>query len=657
MRKDVLSSIVLIVSRTCTAERLMSEAPARAGSTALVTLLLLLAIGLLVGGCGAASGDSSRTYHSELEYFKAVTEAGPVGDHQIIALLLIQYVNANQLKDGIGFFESLLAGPASQRSSQERALYLASLGALRASYADRVFLLRRSGWVNQTIDLMEEAKQMSNNQNFLVRWLTGTVYAQLPERFGKTNAARDDLLWCVDNIAQAPHLGWLREVYYYLGLLAHRNKNENEARSYLKLSGYADFDKTIILTTPYAISAEEGLAFHPKRLREIIPGRIFNLSGFEMTEYYFVVSDDGKQLISIDAGTRPDSARAAHEYLRSQRPDLPPLTTVLVTHAHWDHVGGQHYFRQLQPAVKFYARDNYERQLAIDQRTDSRASAFFGERFSMGLIADFKPDVLVSGRMQTTIGDTRVELIPISGGETVDGMFIYLPDHSVLFAGDFTMPYIGAPAVEEGNVPGLFDAIDLVVALNPQHVLHGHETLTRLWHSSTLLAHLKIQLEWLYQETLKSIAEGADRASIHHKNLIPPSMRQHPETQLPYLVMRENLINRVYDQHAGYWQLDLQGMDHLSQAELGSLLTRYLDLSDTQLARAIEKMLNSGDHELALRTASWALAQNPSSEALKAVHRRAGLKLKEKHQELSPFKFVVYSDVIHHETPMLPVTP
>lgn len=562
---------------------------------------------LLVGGCRATSGDPSRTYHSELEYFKAVTEAGPVGDHQIIALLLIQYVNANQLKDGIGFFESLLAGPASQRSSQERALYLASLGALRASYAGQVFLLRRSGWVNQTIDLLEEAKQMSNNQNFLVRWLTGTVYAQLPERFGKTNAARDDLLWCVDNISQAPHQGWLREVYYYLGLLAHRNENEDEARSYLRLSGYADFDKAIILTTPYAINAQEGLAFHPKRLREIIPGRIFNLSGFEMTEYYFIVSDDGKQLLSVDAGTRPDSARAAHEYLRSQRPDLPPLTTVLATHAHWDHVGGQHYFRQLQPAVKFYARDNYGQQLAIDQRTDSRASAFFGERFSMGLIADFKPDVLVSERMQTTIGDSRFELIPISGGETVDGMLIYLPDHSVLFAGDFIMPYIGAPAVEEGNVPGLFDAIDLVVALNPRQVLHGHETLTRLWHSSTLLGHLKIQLEWLYQETLKNIANGADRASIHHQNLIPPSMRQYPQTQLPYLVMRENLINRAYDQHAGYWQLDLQGMDHLSQAELGSLLTHYLGLSDTQLA-----------------------------------------------QELSPFKFVVYSDVIRHETPMLP---
>ncbi|MGH8579487.1 MAG: hypothetical protein ACREVK_04950 [Gammaproteobacteria bacterium] len=62
------------------------------------------------------------------------------------------------------------------------------------------------------------------------------------------------------------------------------------------------------MTTPYAVSTQEGLTFYPKRLREVVPGKVFNSSGFEMTEYYFIVSKDGKELISIDAGTRPDAA-------------------------------------------------------------------------------------------------------------------------------------------------------------------------------------------------------------------------------------------------------------------------------------------------------------------------------------------------------------
>ena len=70
----------------------------------------------------------------------------------------------------------------------------------------------------------------------------------------------------------------------------------------------------------------------------------------------------------------------------------------------------------------------------------------------------FKPDVLVDRPSELTIGGTRISLIPIVGGETPDGMFVELPDQGVLFVGDFIMPYLGAPFVEEGNLQGLLDA-------------------------------------------------------------------------------------------------------------------------------------------------------------------------------------------------------
>jgi len=50
---------------------------------------------------------------------------------------------------------------------------------------------------------------------------------------------------------------------------------------------------------------------------------------------------------------------------------------------------------------------------------------------------------------------------------------------SVMFVGDFIMPYLGAPFIEEGDFQGLLDAIDVVVEKHPQHLLHGHEPLTR----------------------------------------------------------------------------------------------------------------------------------------------------------------------------------
>jgi glyoxylase-like metal-dependent hydrolase (beta-lactamase superfamily II) len=620
-----------------------------------ITCIFLIAASLLGSGCATTDTAPYQTYHHELEYLKALHQAGSVKDPQLTAFLMQQFMNANQFQAGIAFFESLLQKNSSQLTSGQKALYLSALGVLRASRADQEPLLSRVAWVNDTVDRLENARTLTHNDNFLVRWMTGVVYAQLPDRFDKTDAAFADLQWCVDNIDKAPHSGWLREIFYQLAVLYEKTGDHKRARDYLLASGYDGFDKPITLTTPYAVNAAKGHTFYPRRLIEVVPGKVFNLSGFEFTEYNFIVSKDGKELIAIDAGTRPDSAQAAYEFLRSRVPGLPPLTTVFVTHAHWDHIGGHRYFRRLGAPVKFYARDNFRKELDIISKGTQEFpySYFFGSDFNAGFIADFKPDVTVGERTEVIVGGTRFELIPVPGGETVDGMFIHVPEHDVLFVGDFIMPYIGAPFFEEGSLPGLFEAIDTVVSLNPKHLLHGHQPLTRVFRSPALLARLKTNLQWLHQETMKDIWKWADRAAIHHRNLMPPSIYQNSEVQLPFLIMRENVINRLYDQNVGYWQRDQQGMDTLSQKEFGSLLTGYLDLSEQDLADAVEKMLESGDHELAARTTAWALTQYPSDGKLQALKENAFLKLKEKYQEFNPFKFIIYSESIRHETPQL----
>ena len=168
-------------------------------------------------------------------------------------------------------------------------------------------------------------------------------------------------------------------------------------------------------------------------------------------------------------------------------------------------------------------------------------------------------------------------------------MFIHVPEHGALFVGDFIMPYLGAPFVEEGNISGLFEAIDVAVSLNSQHLLHGHEAFTRIWSSPALLAKLKTHLQWLYRETMKGIWAGMDRAAIHHQNLMPPFIHQNPDVQLPFLVMRENVINRLYDQNVCYWQPDLQGMDHLSQEDFGFVIDALLGAFRTRVGQRHRK--------------------------------------------------------------------
>src|SRR5207248_2480866 len=290
-------------------------------------------------------------------------------------------------------------------------------------------------------------------------------------------------------------------------------------------SGYSDFDHPITLATPFSEDRASGHAFAPRRITEVVPRRIYTLSGFEFTEYYFVVSRDGHELIGIDAGTRPDFAKGAYEALQAYAPGLPELTTIFITHAHWDHVGGHSYFRALNPRPRFYARSNYQEELARELDAPGTFDKyFFGERFNLDNVRSFKPDVTIATRTELKIGGTRVELIPIRGGETHDAMFVHLPDKGVMFVGDFIMPYLGAPFVEEGDFQGLLDAIDILVAAHPQYVLHGHEPLTRNFASASMPALLKTDLIWLRQQVLSAIQRGEERGAIHQANLIPPGL-------------------------------------------------------------------------------------------------------------------------------------
>jgi glyoxylase-like metal-dependent hydrolase (beta-lactamase superfamily II) len=551
-------------------------------------------------------------------------------------------------REGIEFFSSLLKEFESRLPDRPKSLYLAAIGLLRAGYAGEVTLWNRIGWLKDTIGILEEAKRLSGGDIFLVRWISGVVYAQLPAFFNQRMVALAELTWCIENADRAPNGGWLREVYYQLASLHRLDGRTAEAKEYLRLSGYTDFGKPVTFTTAFAEDLAAGHTFSPKRISEIVPGKVYALSGYEFTEYYFVVSDDGRELIGIDAGTRPDSAREAYEALRAYALRLPELTAVLVTHAHWDHVGGHKYFRSLNPRLRFYARENYREELATVLNAPGRfGEIFFGSRFNSEDVRSFKPDTTISGQTEIRIGGTRIEFIPVQGGETRDALLIYLPDHSVMFVGDFIMPYLGAPFVEEGSLDGLLDAIDIVVQKNPRHLLHGHEPLNRLFASPTMLADLKSHLACLRDQLLAAIRRGEERASIQQANLIPPGLLTgNPDVHLPYVVMRENVINRIYDQNVGYWQPDLQGVDYLSPADRGSILIDYFGISERQLVKAIERMIADGSFELAATTLEWTKGRFAGSKSLDEVRRLTYLKLMEKYQEFNPFKFIIYSGQI-----------
>jgi len=635
----------------------------------------------------------------ELDYLNTLLEAGPAQRSTLLLVMATLYANLNKQSEGIERFEYYLKKYSGQLSPPQRSVYLSCLALLRAGRAQQMSLLQLTtqlDLIRGTLADINEAKELTKNEpdftpgaeKIIARWVSGLLQAQLPWPFGNKQIAREDLKWCEAAIKQSQEVfaatyQFLREVNYSLALVYRDAGEDDKARKYLELSGYESFDKKILTASLFSCDSagfrEGPKLFAETVVRDRIPGHLFTVSGFDMSEFNFIISEDGSELMAVDAGSRPDTTEAGYKFFEEHylakygNKPLPKLTKVFITHTHWDHAGGHMFYRSLNPDVKFYSRSSYIEVRERSAKQPPPFKWFLGVAYRNENISEYQADVLVGkqdlGReIQLQVGDyqhkifemivggTRVQLIlpHCGGGETRDGLIIYLPDYRVLHGGDFIVPWIGAPYVCEGDIDSLFGTIDMIAALDPQPqvLLYGHGLLSVSYGKVEILQKFKPHLQWLKEETLKQIYAFKDLPTIQEMNLVPPAILDpsQADVQLPYLIMREVVINRLFRQTVGYWGPQLQGVDHLSDNEFGAVFTEYLGLSDEDIAAMIDRMLRAGDHELAGKIIDWILTRRPNSKRLKQAQQAAFLKLKEKWQLIIPFKFLMYSEHINDTT-------
>jgi len=521
-----------------------------------------------------------------------------------------------------------------ERAASEpgRGLFISLEGVFQARQAGSVSLFRRVAWVNEAVAKLDRAVVLEPG---LPRYLRGVVLAGLPERFGKAGAAVEDLTWVLDNKERFP-AGLRRGAYYGLAQAYTTLGREAKAREALARSGAGRLDPAQpVFIADYSVSAQDGFRFRPPRLVELARG-VHVAQGFDFGDIGFVSTDGG--VVAIDAGTTAETARAALQAFRAVTPR--PITHVILTHAHWDHIGGLSALLESNPQV--IAQAEFASELRIVNGTGVPFRYFFGAAGS-GRRYDVRPHHLVREPETLTVGGTQFGLYPARGGETVDALLIHVPDRGALFVGDAFMPYLGAPFVAEGSAEGLFETMALIRSLQPRVLVHGHPPLTDIFTVEALPA-IEAALRELHQRVRTAVVEGRTLADLLHENILPASLREQPAGVMPYLVMRDNFVKRVYHQSTGYWKPDGEGMEVLARADWAAALDLLGGRREQSFVRSVRELGERGDDVLALKLAQLGLVRYPASEALASLRRRALDNLRLRNQQLSPFKFIIYSE-------------
>jgi len=536
--------------------------------------------------------------------------AWPGADQQTIVVLANQLMGAGRFQEGFDYFAA--------RADDTLALALA--GAFE------------SGLDGRATDAIAKLDAAAGVGLGLPQYLRGTSLARLPGCAGRAETVVADLEFVLAVKDQFPP-GLLRAAYAGLAEAYEAVGRAADAKAAGARAGQ--------LVTDLWVVPGDGLRFAPQRLVELAAG-VHVAQGYDFSDFGFVVTDDG--IVAIDAASSPEHAAAALRDLRAIT-DLP-ITHIILTHGHWDHVGGLDALGADGATV--IAQANFPDELRIENEGPPPFPYLLpgGERRHI----DVAPDRLVSEPGKLTVGGTEFTLIPIAGGETHDGLIVHVPDREVVFTGDMNMPYLGAPFFAEGSAAGLFEAMETVMALRPRLLIHGHAGLT-VTYPIEAFPGLLAALRDLDDTTATAIGDGLTLAEILRLNHLPEVLRDHPLAVMPYLVTRDHFIQRVHRQRTGYWHARGEGVEHFTQDELAAAADLLGGGTSTSFHAAAGELTRRGEPALALRVLDLGLLSHPGAADLADLRRDVLYRLAEREQLINPFKFAYYAGLLDLDLP------
>lgn len=182
----------------------------------------------------------------------------------------------------------------------------------------------------------------------------------------------------------------------------------------------------------------------------------------------FIVTPRG--VVVVDALGSPAVARRLLEQIRRVTP--LPVTHVVVTHYHADHIYGLQVFRELGARVIAHQAGR------LYLNSDTAQLRLQASRVELAPWVDadtrlVEADEWIDGERVMDLGGTRIVIRPVGPAHTPEDLVVFLPSEQVLFAGDLVfrnrVPFVG-----QADSRRWIEALDSLLGMDARIIVPGH---------------------------------------------------------------------------------------------------------------------------------------------------------------------------------------
>lgn len=345
---------------------------------------------------------------------------------------------------------------------------------------------------------------------------------------------------------------------------------------------------------------------------------------------HVAVVDSGDGLIAFDASGARTGA-AVVDALRGWSQE--PLSTLVYTHGHLDHVGGSPAFaadaaeragRPLRVVGHERVNDRFDRyeltsgyNRAINLRQfGGAASTVAQSRSDRPFLpeATLRPDLVYAEQLTQTVGALTLEFNHCLG-ETDDHTWTWIPERSTICAGDqfiWNFPNCGNPQKVQRYPVEWAASLRAMAAKRAELFVPAHGLpIAGADRIERCLLTVAETLETLVDDVVAAMNTGAPLDDIVHSVSVPAETLALPYLR-PLYDEPEFVIRNIWRLYGGWWDGNPARLKPPLDAAVAAEVAALAGGAEALVARAVA-LSEAGDHRLACQVIEWAVGAEPES--------------------------------------------